>query len=133
MGAFATSKISRRALLLHTGSAVVASTVAVAAHGTEPQGRDQGPSNNLRALIEAHKTASAAFGKALHDIGGGSSGSDRASREEERALVAICSYAAVGEGDRLAKARYFLEIEARGELDLVEHMPAVLRSTMWEA
>ncbi|TPM42603.1 hypothetical protein FJ964_23095 [Mesorhizobium sp. B2-3-2] len=57
----------------------------------------------------------------------------RASREEERALVAICSYAAVGAGDRLAKARYFLEIEARGELDLAEHMQAVLRSTTWKA
>ncbi|MBA1142366.1 MULTISPECIES: hypothetical protein [Mesorhizobium] len=130
MGEFATSKISRRALLLHAGSAVASTlAVAVAAHGTEPQGRDQGPSNNLRALIEAHKTAYAAFGKALHDIGGG----DRASRAEERALVAVCSYAAVGEGDRLAKARYLLEIEARGELDLAEHMQAVLRSTMWKA
>ncbi len=133
MGEFATSKISRRALLLHTGSAVVASTVVVAAHGTKPEGRDQAPSNNLRALIEAHKTAYAAFGKALHDVGGGSSGSDRASREEETALVAICSHAAVGEGDRLAKARYLLEIEARGELDLAEHMQAVLRSMMWKA
>jgi hypothetical protein len=56
----------------------------------------------------------------------------RASREEERALLAICSYAAVGEADRLAKARYLLEIEALGELDLAEHMQAVLKSTMWK-
>jgi hypothetical protein len=68
----------------------------------------------------------------LHEIGGGRSDSARASLEEERALLAICSYAAVGEGDRLAKARYLLEIEARGELDLAEHMQAVLRSTMWK-
>jgi hypothetical protein len=68
----------------------------------------------------------------MHEISGGSSDSDRAGREEERALLAICSYAAVGEGDRVAKAGYLLDIEARGELDLAEHMPAVLRSTMWK-
>jgi len=34
------------------------------------------------------------------------------------------------EEDRLA--RYLLEIEARGALDLAEHMQAVLRSTMWK-
>lgn len=131
MGEFATSRINRRALLLHSGSAVVASTVAATALGTEPPGREKGPSDSLRALIEAHKIAYAAFGEALHDMGGGSSESDRASREEERALLAICGYPAVGKADRLAKARYLLEIEARGELDLAEHMQAVLRSTMW--
>ena len=124
--------MNRRALLFHSSTAVVASTVAATALGTGPSGRGQGPSNDLRALIEAHKTAYAAFGKALHDIGGGSSGSERASREEEKALLAICGYAAVGEGDRLTKARYLLEIEARGELDLAEHMQAVLRSAMWK-
>ena len=133
MGEFATSRINRRALLLHSGSAVIASSVTAPALGTEPPGQDQGPPGNLRAVIEAHKTAYAAFGKAVHDIGGGSSGSDRASREEERALLAICGHVAVEEGDRLAKARYLLEIEARGELDLAEHMQAVLRSTMWKA
>ncbi|TPN02168.1 hypothetical protein FJ977_01790 [Mesorhizobium sp. B2-1-3A] len=129
MGEFATSGINRRALLFHSGSAAVASTVAATARGTEAPGRDQEPSDRLRELIEAHRTAYAAFGKALHGIGGDS---DRASREEERALLAICGYAAVEEGDRLAKARYLLDIEARGELDLPEHMQAVLRSTMWK-
>lgn len=133
MGEFATSRINRRALLLHSGSAVVASTVAATALGTEPPGRDRGPVDSLRALIEAHKIAYAAFGKALHEIGGGRGDSARASREEERALLAICGYVAVEEGDRLAKARYLLEIEARGELDLAQHMQAVLRSTMWKA
>lgn len=104
MGEVATSGINRRALLLHSGSAVVASSVMATALGAEPPGRDQEPSSNLRALIETHKTAYAAFGKALHDICGSSSESDRASREEERALLAICTYGAVGEGDRLAKA-----------------------------
>jgi uncharacterized membrane protein len=114
-------------LLLHSGSAVVASSVTAPALGT------QGPPSNLRALIEAHKIAYAEFCKALHEIGGGRGASARASREEERALLAICGYVAVEEGDRLVKARYLLEIEARGELDLAEHMQAVLRSTMWKA
>ncbi|TPL21145.1 hypothetical protein FJ945_19695 [Mesorhizobium sp. B2-4-9] len=131
-GEFATSRINRRALLLHSGSAVVASTVAAAALRTEPPGQDPEPSNKLRTLIEVHKAAYAAFGKTLHDIGGGRRDSARAGREEERALLPICSYAAIGEGDRLAKARYLLEIEARGELDLAEHIQAVLRSTMWK-
>ena len=128
MGEFATSRINRRALLFQSGSAAVASTVAALA--TESPGRDHEPSDRLRELIEAHRIAYAAFGKALHDRGGDSG---KASQEEERALLAICGHAAVEEGDRLAKARYLLEIEARGELDLPEHMQAVLRSTMWKA
>ncbi|WP_292638070.1 hypothetical protein [Mesorhizobium sp.] len=79
-----------------------------------------------------HKTAYSSFGEALHETGGGRSDPARASGEEERALLAICNYAAVWEGDRLAKARYLLEIEVRGELNLAEHMQAVLRSTMWK-
>jgi hypothetical protein len=133
MGEFATSRINRRVLLFHSGGVVVASTVAATALGTAPPGRDRGPSDSLRALIEAHKIAYAEFCKALHEIGGGRGASARASREEERALLAICGYVAVEEGDRLVKARYLLEIEARGELDLAEHMQAVLRSTMWKA
>lgn len=130
MGEFATSRINRRALLFQSGSAVVASTVAATARGTESPGGDQEPSDRLQELIEAHRTAYAAFGKTLHDVGRGDSA--RASREEESALLAICGHPAVEEGDRLAKARYLLEIEARGELDLPEHMQAVLRSTMWK-
>ncbi|MFD2058255.1 hypothetical protein ACFSQT_35785 [Mesorhizobium calcicola] len=102
-------RINRRALLLHSGSAVVASSMTATALGAEPPSRDQELSNSLRALIEAHKTAYAEFGKALHEIDGGSGDSARASREEERAL------------------------EACGELDLAEHMQALLHSTMWRA
>ncbi|ESZ64748.1 hypothetical protein X729_05485 [Mesorhizobium sp. L103C131B0] len=132
MGEVAMSRINRRALLLHSGSAVVASSMTATALGAEPPSRDQELSNSLRALIEAHKTAYAEFGKALHELGGGSGDPLRASRQEERALLAICAYPAVGEGNRLAKARYLLEIEARGELDHPEHMRAVLRSTIWK-
>jgi hypothetical protein len=44
----------------------------------------------------------------------------------------VRAYPAVMEGDRQAKARYLLKIEARGELDLAEHVQALLRSTMWK-
>ncbi|MFD1986233.1 hypothetical protein ACFSOZ_27685 [Mesorhizobium newzealandense] len=124
------SRINRRALLFHSGSAVVASSMTSTALGAKPPTRDQEPSSYLRALIAAHMAAYAEFGKALHEIGGRSSDRARASWEEERALLAICGYPAVEEGDRLAKARYLLKIEARGELDLAEHMQAVLQSTM---
>ncbi|MER9868525.1 hypothetical protein NKJ35_15240 [Mesorhizobium sp. M0136] len=63
-------------------------------------------------------------------MGGSKCDHDRANRAEERTLLSVCAYAAVSEGDRRAKARYLLKIDARGELDLAEHMQAVLRSTM---
>jgi hypothetical protein len=126
------SRINRRALLLNSGSAVIASTVGAAALATEPLGRDRGSSRDLQALIKAHKATYAAFAKAIHEMGGSDRGHDSASRDEERALVAVCAYPAVSEGDRRAKARYLLEIEARGELDLAEHMQTLLRSTMWK-
>lgn len=119
-------------MLFHSGSAVIVSTVAATALATEPPRRDREPSHELRALIEAHKTAYMALGKAVREMGS-SRDYDRASRAEERALLAICAYPEVRKGDRLAKARYLLEIEARGELDLPEHMQALLRSTMWKA
>lgn len=49
---------------------------------------------------------------------------------KERALLAICAYHAVSKGGRQKKARYLLEVEARGELDLAEHIQTILRSTM---
>ncbi|WP_292428648.1 hypothetical protein [Mesorhizobium sp.] len=118
-------------MLLHSSSAIVTSTVAAAALAAEPPRQDRETSHELRALIEAHTTAYAVFGKAVHETGG--SNRDSASRAEEKVLLAVCAYPAVREGDRLAKARYLLEVEARGELDLPEHMQAILRSTMWKA
>ncbi|MDX8496416.1 hypothetical protein RFN29_33385 [Mesorhizobium sp. VK22B] len=94
-----TSRISRRALLFHSGSAVVASTVAATAHETEPARWDQEPSKELPVLIEAHKRAYEAFGRAVHQRGGNSRDYNRASRAEERALLASCAYPAVSEGD----------------------------------
>lgn len=126
------SRINRRALLLSSGSAVIASMGAATAYATEPRRRDREPSRDLRALIKAHKATYAAFGKAIQERDGSNREHDRASRAEERALLAVCAYPAVREGDRRAKARYLLKFEARGELDLAEHMQTLLRSTMWK-
>jgi hypothetical protein len=43
-------------------------------------------------LIEAHTAAYAAFGKAVHEMGGNRRDYNRAGREEERALLAVCAY-----------------------------------------
>jgi len=118
--------------LLQSGRAVFASTVAASGLAAEPPHSDREPLGKLGSLIEAHMAAYAAFGETVQDAGGSRRDSDRASREEETALLAICAYPAVAEGDRLAKASYLLNVEARGELDLPEHMQALLRSTMWK-
>lgn len=127
------SKVNRRNLLLSSVSAVIATTVIGEAISREQQPRQQGPSRELKALIEAHKATYLAFGRAIHATGGNGRDHARASRTEEKALVALCSYPAVTETDRWVKARYLLKLEQRGELDLKEHMQAVLRSTMWRA
>ena len=87
------------------------------------------PSPELRKLIDAHRTAYGAFVETIRATGAKSGGPAKASRIEEKALLAVCAFRARSEGDRRAKARYLLEIEARGELDLPQHIRAVLRST----
>jgi uncharacterized membrane protein len=87
------------------------------------------PSPELRKLIDAHRTAYRAFVEMIRATGAKSGGPARASRIEEKALLAVCAFRARSDGDRRAKARYLLEIEARGELDLPQHIRAVLRST----
>jgi hypothetical protein len=129
-GEFTMSKISRRALLLSCSSAVIAAPVAAAAFAIEPLRRDQESSRDLLALIKAHETTYEAFGKAIQEMDGSDRGHDRASRVEEKALLAVCAYPAISEGDRRTKARYLLKIAARGELDLAEHMHALLHSAM---
>lgn len=61
------SRVNRRTLILHSASAVIASTVVETAVAREPQRRNQVPSRELRALIEAHRATYAAFGKAVHE------------------------------------------------------------------
>ena len=116
-------------MLFQSGSAVVTSTIAKAAVA-KPSPPEQQSFSHLQGLIDTHQTAYVSFGKVVHDVRADRSDRERASRDEEKALLAICAYPAVAEGDRLAKARYLLEIEARGELDLPVHMQTLLRSTM---
>ena len=127
------SRLNRRTLIVNSASAVIASTVVGTAIARGAQPRNQVPSRELRTLIEAHKATYAAFARAIHETGSNGSDHAKVSRAEEYALVAICSYPAVSEADRRVKAKCLLVVEARGELDLKEHMQAVLRSTMWRA
>ncbi len=115
-------------MLFQSGGAVVTSTIVAKAAVAKPS--EQQSSNQLQRLIETHQAAYVAFGKVVRDVRADLSDRERASRDEEKALLAICAFPAVAEGDRLAKAGYLLEIEARGELDLPEHMQTLLRSTM---
>jgi hypothetical protein len=129
-GEFTMSRIDRRALLLSCGSAVIAAPVAAAAFAVEPLRRDRDPSFDLLALIKAHETTYEAFGKAIQAMDGNNRDHDKASRAEEKALLAVCAYSAISEGDRRTKAQYLLKIAARGELDLAEQMQALLHSAL---
>ncbi|UXN62382.1 hypothetical protein [Phyllobacterium zundukense] len=121
-------RIDRRALLLSCGGAVIAAPVA--AFTTKPPRRDTEPSSDLLALIKAHETTYEAFGKAMQEKDYSGHGHDKASRAEEEVLLAVCAYSAISEGDRRTKAGYLLKIAARGELDLAEHMQALLHSAI---
>ncbi|MCT7378351.1 hypothetical protein [Chelativorans salis] len=126
------SRINRRVLLVSSTSALVASTVVEKAIARVRPRRNRSSSGQLRELIEAHKTAYAEFSKSIRKWGSHSHQHAKANRAEEKALLAVCSHPAVSKGDRRAKAKYLLRIEARRELDLSEHMQAVLRSTMYK-
>ena len=121
--------ISRRTVLtaLPIAGLVVAQPRCVASDAEAAA--SQQASKKLRSLIDAHRAAYAALLDTFVDQPGGSKRAyDDADRVEQRALLAICSYPAVEIGERRAKARYLAAIEARGELDLPEHMQAILRS-----
>ncbi|CAN7636000.1 hypothetical protein [Mesorhizobium sp. LjNodule214] len=77
-----------------------------------------------------HETAYCALHRVVHRAGSSRHDRKRADRIEEQALLAICSYPATSRSDRRAKAKYLLTVEARGELDLEEHMQAILHSMM---
>lgn len=111
--------VTRRTLLAFTA-------IASVVEPTFAEGEDI--SRELQSLITTHETAYAALRRVVHRAG--SSWHDRktADRIEEQTLLAICSYPATSRGDRRAKAEYLLTIEARGELDLKEHMQALLHS-----
>ncbi|MGX5805555.1 hypothetical protein ACWGS9_30675 [Bradyrhizobium sp. Arg314] len=87
-------------------------------------------SPNLQALITAHETAYAAFHRAIHSARGSGDDSERADRVEQEALLAVCSCPAISRDDCRIKGKYLLAVEARSELDLEEHMQAVLHSML---
>ncbi|MER8788705.1 hypothetical protein NKJ09_17520 [Mesorhizobium sp. M0189] len=113
--------VTRRTLLAFTA-------VASVIEPTFAEG--EGISRELQALIARHETAYAALHRVVHRAGSNWHHRKTADRIEEQALLAICSYPATSRGDRRVKAEYLLTVEARGELDLKEHMQAILRSTM---
>ncbi|RWJ96999.1 hypothetical protein [Mesorhizobium sp.] len=112
--------ITRRTLLALTGAAVA----------VKPASADVRTSSQLQALIAAHEAAYATFHRVVHRAGSGRDDRERADKVEQEALLAVCSYTAISRGDRRTKAEYLLTVEARGELDLPEHMQAVLHSMM---
>jgi hypothetical protein len=107
-----TAQTSRRRLLIATVAAAVAVPAFARTGGASA-------SRELRSLIEAHRKAYSAF------IEHPSRAADRA---EQEALLGICAFPARLDGDRSLKMHYLLEVEERGELDLPQHMQAVLRS-----
>ncbi|UVK36650.1 hypothetical protein LHFGNBLO_003598 [Mesorhizobium sp. AR10] len=113
--------LTRRTLLAFTA-------VASVVEPTFAEG--EGSSRELQALIATHGTAYDALHRVVHQAG--SSWNDRkmADRVEQEALLAICSFPATSRSDRRIKAEYLLTVEARGELDLEEHMQAILHSMM---
>jgi hypothetical protein len=118
------SRISRRDMLV--GSAVLGATGT----STAADLREEQQSRALSTLIEAHEAAYARFMKAIRKPNGSRDNHAAASRDEEKALLDVCGFPAATAADRRAKAAYLLPIEARGELDLREHMQAVLQSIM---
>jgi hypothetical protein len=117
------SRISRRKMLV--GSAVIGTTVAGIGIA-----REREPSHEMSTLIETHIAAYATFMKAIRKPSGRHNDHAASSRAEEKALLAVCGFSAIDEADRRPKATYLLQVEARGELDLREHMQTVLLSMM---
>lgn len=112
-------KVTRRTLLAFAAVASVVEPSLARSEATAPQ---------LQVLIAAHETAYAALLQVVHREGGTWHDRMIADRIEQQALLAVCSHPATASGDRRAKADYLLKVEARGELDLEEHMQALLHS-----
>lgn len=119
------SRISRRALLA-TSASTLAGTVAI---GASPNRKEE-PSPVLFDLISTHQSTYDLFCRAIHEPGHDAGEIAKISRDEEKALLGVCSFQALSDHDRRNKAEYLLEIEQRGELDLREHMQAILRSML---
>lgn len=122
------TRTNRRALLLSSTGTLIASLIDDTAFANVSSRHER--SHELPNLIEAHRIAYAAFCKAFHATVNKSDDIAARSREEEEALMAICSFQAGSRNELRAKAEYLLEVEARGELDLREQMQAVLQSML---
>jgi hypothetical protein len=110
--------ITRRTFLATTGASLAASSVST----------DVAASPELKAMIAAHQMAYAEFHATVHRVGGSRDDCEQADKVEQDALLAVCSYPATSRDDRRTKATYLLAVEARGELDLPQHMQAILHS-----
>lgn len=123
--------VTRRNVLaaLPVASIVLAQPRCVASDA-EAEPRPVKASPELKALIRTHWTIYLNFvDRAVHrNVGKRTHHS--LSCAEERPLLTICAYPAVTQADRHCKVRYLLAIEKRGELDLPEHMEAILRSML---
>ena len=100
--------INRRSLLTGT---IIAATIAGPALAQTPRPERIRPSPELRALVKAHKAAYAALLKTVDRSDGSRRDYEKADRIEQQALLAVCSYPALEESDRRAKAKYLLMIE----------------------
>jgi hypothetical protein len=76
-------------------------------------------------VIEVHKRARVAFGKAIDASGilwgvtpsnAAERRCDNASRAEKDALVAVCAFRPLGRADAKAKAEYLMDFALHGEL-----------------
>jgi hypothetical protein len=126
-----TIHITRRNLL----AAMPVAGIVVAQPGCVPSDAEAAPrrskaSPELKTLVKTHRAAYRHLvDRAVHrDVSKWIYQS--LSHAEEVALLAICAYPAVTHADRHCKVRYLLAIEKRGELDLPEHMEAVLQSML---
>ncbi|MCV3240658.1 hypothetical protein [Mesorhizobium sp. ZC-5] len=117
------SQISRRKMLI--GSVVLGTKLV-----RSGMARQQEASVDLAMIIEAHRASYATFMEMMRKPHGLRNNHTASNQAEEKALLAVCGFPAVGDADRRVKATYLLQLEARGELDLREHMQAVLLSMM---
>jgi hypothetical protein len=122
------TRTTRRRVLATIPAVTMAAAFAMPTSGAVAQKQKLSASPELEALIEAHREAYRAFIGLLHGAADQSRPARAADRIEQEALLAVCAFPARSEGDRQIKARYLIEVEERGELDLPEHMQAVLRS-----
>jgi hypothetical protein len=123
-------RINRRALLVTSTSALIGSATEGESSAGVSRSPDKAPSPDLLNSIHEHQSAYALFCHAIHEPGHDAGEIAAISQDEETALLAICTFRTLNDHDRRAKAEYLLEIEQRGELDLREHIQAVLRSML---